>query len=333
MSQVIAREEPLLAAASGALHKGLDLSALSSRKPAIVALLLAVSYLAFGIVSFHFLLDLTWTSAFYFAVTTSLTVGYGDIDAWSPMSTNSSADDGTTYTPAPADMVFTMLYIVGGMVVMGASLGLLLESALEGSSSSSIYSRHPLAVSAALCVLLLAVGTTGICALEGHDVVHGLYWSIVTMSTVGFGSYLDEDGSRAFAAVFMLLGVSCMGNFVGELSARPLRAHRFRLEEKVISQYGDTLEEGELWELAASEQFQRLDLQKHARGGGGGAGTGVSRDAFCLAMLVRTQKLSADDLRRCQTAFDVLDADGSGSLDMEDVRAHRLAQQASVQYS
>ena len=45
----------------------------------------------------------------------------------------------------------------------------------------------------------------------------------------------------------------------------------------------------------------------------------ITRDAFCLLMLVRSEKLDADDLRRCQAAFDALDADGSGALDEADL--------------
>ena len=52
-------------------------------------------------------------------------------------------------------------------------------------------------------------------------------------------------------------------------------------------------------------------------------GGAVTRDAFCLVMLVRTEKLSAEDLQRCQAAFDALDEDGSGTLDMADVHAAR----------
>ena len=86
----------------------------------------------------------------------------------------------------------------------------------------------------------------------------------------------------------------------------------------MMAQYGGSLDEGELWELAASEEFRRLDLRR-------AEGAGVSRDAFCLMMLVRTEKLDAADLKRCQGAFDALDADGSGELDMADVQAAREA--------
>ena len=38
-------------------------------------------------------------------------------------------------------------------------------------------------------------------------------------------------------------------------------------------------------------------------------------------MLVRTEKLSAEDLARCQLAFDTLDTDGSGTLSAAEVDA------------
>jgi len=72
-----------------------------------------------------------------------------------------------------------------------------------------------------------------------------------------------------------------MANFVGELADRPLRKYRRRLENLVINQYGETLDAGELLELAGSDQFQRLDLRPAPFQDG----RGVSRDAFCLVML------------------------------------------------
>ena len=58
------------------------------------------------------------------------------------------------------------------------------------------------------------------------------------MSTVGYGSGTpDTDGGRLFAAFYMLFGVSCMANFVGELAERPLRAHRRKLENMVTRQH------------------------------------------------------------------------------------------------
>ena len=108
------RSQPLLSepeptssipASPSTLHQALDVAGLSGRKPAIIALCAALAYLCSGIVGFHLLLDLTWSSAFYFAVTTSLTVGYGDIDAWTSMDNSTSANDGVDYTPSDGAII------------------------------------------------------------------------------------------------------------------------------------------------------------------------------------------------------------------------------------
>lgn len=132
-----------------------DLGTLSGHKPSIVALVLVISYLTLGAVSFKFILQLTWPSALYFAVTTALTVGYGDIDAWNAMSNDTNVNDGVSYYPSDAALLFTMAYILGAIVVVGASLGLLLESALQGGDETSLRHRYPVTISSAICVITL----------------------------------------------------------------------------------------------------------------------------------------------------------------------------------
>ena len=229
---------PTSAVLESEVHVGLDIAGLSGRKPVIVALLVALAYLCSGVVAFHLLLNLTWPSAFYFAVTTSLTVGYGDIDAWTAMDNSSSANDGVDYDPTDGAIIFTTLYIVGGMIVMGTSLGLILQSLLEGPSKQGADSepnfaqRNPLLVSSSLCIVTICggaaltptatptsypypypypypwAGAAFIVATEEDvDFVHGLYWAVVTMSTVGYGSGTPKtDGGRLFAAFYMLFG-------------------------------------------------------------------------------------------------------------------------------
>lgn len=235
------RREPLLSAPQEQQqehHKTLTMDAFSGRVPTLIGLTLAAAWLAFGIICFHELLDLTWAAAFYFAVTTSMTVGYGDIDGWNPMSRNTTtANDGTPYVPEEGAIMFTIFYILGGMVVVGTAMGMFVSKVLEGNSDTGCRAKYPLAISAALCALTLLIGASLSAEINDYDFLHGLYWAVVTASTTGYGSGGPQtDGARLFAALYMLVSVACMGNFVGELSARPLRAHRAKLEKRVMSQ-------------------------------------------------------------------------------------------------
>merc|ERR1711924_340960 len=124
-----------------------------------------------------------------------------------------------------------------------------------------------------------------------------------------------SDGSRLFAALFMLAGVGGTAKLFADLAAVPLQRYQARMEAKVLHQYGHVLEEDELWELAASQQMQSLGLCSSM--------AYVTRNEFCLAMLVRMDKITPEDLKRCQEVFDRLDADGSGRLDALDIRAHQ----------
>ena len=228
---------PTSAVLESEVHVGLDIAGLSGRKPVIVALVVALAYLCSGVVAFHLLLNLTWPSAFYFAVTTSLTVGYGDIDAWTAMDNSSSANDGVDYEPTDGAIIFTTLYIVGGMIVMGTSLGLILQSLLEGPSKQGADSepnfaqRNPLLVSSSLCIVTICGGAAFIVATEEDaDFVHGLYWAVVTMSTVGYGSATPQtDGATLTLTLILTLALSRYGSGTPETDGGRLFAAFYML--------------------------------------------------------------------------------------------------------
>lgn len=47
----------------------------------------------------------------------------------------------------------------------------------------------------------------------------------------------------------------------------------------------------------------------------------VTREEFCLMMLVRLERITPEDLQLCQGAFDKLDVLKNGQLDWRDLRA------------
>ena len=175
---------------------------------------------------------------------------------------------------------------------------------------------------ALLFLVMLSIGTVSICLLEGWRPAVGIYWTVVTLSTVGYGgTHPNTAGGRLFASFFMLFGVGCTARLVAEFSAMPLHAHRRKLELAVLNQYGDHLTEEELWELAAGEQLQALGLSSSPEY--------VTRNEFTLAMLIRMHKLDEADLSSCFEAFGKLDTTNDGKLDLRDVRAIRARERAS----
>jgi len=276
---------------------------LVSYKPQWMAFCLLLVYMLLGAVFFKLFEHWTWVEAFYFAVSTMTTVGYGDFNP----AIHAKADIMSDFT-----LVCTMLYIVLGVGVIGACLGLLAQHILGQPLQHRSLSGTILVVTA-IFALLIGSGAVGICLIEGWDFIHGAYWAVVTISTVGYGYKTPEhDAGRLFACFFMLVGVSSAAHCFSMLAALPLDAHRKGLEQRVISQYGDELLEDELWELAAGNEMRELGLSE--------SDAYVRRNEFCLAMLVRMEKVSHDELRRCQNAFDKLDVTRTGKLTRHDLQ-------------
>ena len=67
-------------------------------------------------------------------------------------SNSTSANDGIDYEPSDGAIIFTTLYIIGGMIVMGTSLGLILQSLLEGPSTQA--GSRPLTLTLTLTLAL-----------------------------------------------------------------------------------------------------------------------------------------------------------------------------------
>ena len=208
-----------------AKKKPLQLSTMSTTKPAMVAMLAVAAYTLFGTLVFHFsAMRLRWSSAFYFAVSTTTTVGYGDIDPAKPLLYPNNTHDrhSAPYEPTEASLLLTALYIIGGVAVVGASLTLLMRAALQ--RQRGLCKRYSLLVSVFLWLLLLLVGACFAMQLEGWEFVESLYWAVVTASTVGYGTPTPvTQKGEIFAGVFMLIGVGATAALLSDLAAVPLQ--------------------------------------------------------------------------------------------------------------
>lgn len=66
-----------------------------------------------------------------------------------------------------------------------------------------------LKASIALLLLIVVIGTAGFHFLERVDIITSLYWTIVTVTTIGYGDIVPQTvGGRIFSIIIIISGVS-----------------------------------------------------------------------------------------------------------------------------
>jgi voltage-gated potassium channel Kch len=68
-------------------------------------------------------------------------------------------------------------------------------------------------------VVLLASGTIFYAGVEGWSVLDALYFSVATMSTVGYGDFVPQTNvGKIFTIIYLLVGVGVFVALVGKLA-------------------------------------------------------------------------------------------------------------------
>lgn len=66
-----------------------------------------------------------------------------------------------------------------------------------------------LKTSIALLLLIIVIGTTGFYFIEKVDIITSLYWTIVTVTTIGYGDVVPKTiVGKIFSIIIMVSGVS-----------------------------------------------------------------------------------------------------------------------------
>ncbi|HEX3724114.1 MAG TPA: potassium channel family protein [Nitrolancea sp.] len=80
---------------------------------------------------------------------------------------------------------------------------------------------------ALLFVALLASGTIFYSSVEGWSLFNSLYFSVMTLSTVGYGDYSPKTVlGKAFTMVYVLLGISILLGFVNAIAKQSMQDPR-----------------------------------------------------------------------------------------------------------
>jgi hypothetical protein len=137
--------------------------------------------------------------------------------------------------------------------------------------------------------------------IEKWDVVKGIYWMVITGTTVGLGDETPTHPlSKALCILYIPVAVYSVGRTLGLFASTYQDARDRRTEERFLSRA-----------LTLSD-IERMDFDSDGS---------VSREEFLIYMLTTLQKVEEDDINEILSLFSKLDKTGDGTLDSDDLMA------------
>lgn len=89
----------------------------------------------------------------------------------------------------------------------------------------------------ALVVGLLSIGTVVYSILEDWSLLNSLYFSVVTLSTIGYGDLAPtNNAAKVFTIIYIFVGVGTLGVFISAVSRASLRRSQERIQLRIDGQ-------------------------------------------------------------------------------------------------
>ena len=160
-----------------------------------------------------------------------------------------------------------------------------------------------LTVAVTILLTCIFVGTL-ICKYEGYSWIDGIYFSVVSLSTVGYGDIVPKSSEARLATTFfIMLGCASFAWATTSVACLPLMARTQKMQQKVLSQYGSSLDRRELLELVSCG-----DKNKEF----------CTKSDFVLRMLLSLSIIEKAEIQMCERRFDILDVTKDGKLSVAD---------------
>jgi len=268
----------------------------SRHRDVVYLLILCLAVLAFVFlfaVLFWFLeKDQKWTliDGWFFAVVTIGTVGYGVL---------TPSNDGTRGA--------VVVFLVLGVAVFIFAFSLMTELLLSAMEDFTVKNKlHKYTIcgprSLGLLTLLITIITTGTLygvISEEWSFIEALYWTVVTITTVGYGDYAPStQAGRMAVSWFILIACGAFAAILGGVVASYISIrHRAAAINFMIT-------------ALTSEKLAKMPRNVYGE---------VTRVEFVEHMLIKLGYTSAEDLELIHACFDALDIDGNGKLDVTDL--------------
>ncbi len=147
-------------------------------------------------------------------------------------------------------------------------------------------------------VAYVLLGTVAFAVLEEWDVVQCLYFSVVTVSSVGYGDMvLTGTVSRAFGMVYATCGIFGTVALAGQCTELYLEQQTAQRMKAFSGQ-----------DVAAV--FGQIDTDHSGS---------IDRHEYLEFMLIRSGKVKAEDLELIRESFNSLDNDGDGEVSLNEI--------------
>eukprot|EP00008_Paramoeba_atlantica_P010612 CAMPEP_0201475658 /NCGR_PEP_ID=MMETSP0151_2-20130828/1037_1 /ASSEMBLY_ACC=CAM_ASM_000257 /TAXON_ID=200890 /ORGANISM="Paramoeba atlantica, Strain 621/1 / CCAP 1560/9" /LENGTH=328 /DNA_ID=CAMNT_0047855807 /DNA_START=77 /DNA_END=1063 /DNA_ORIENTATION=+ len=289
-----------------------------NRKAMGGSLMLILGYYVIGIIfsmtshSFNDEKDLSFLDSLYYWTITLTTIGYGDV-----------------FPVTSGGRMFVVFWILIGLGMVGFALSIvanylvakqqkMMEELLaqdaqdaqqqqqqEQKKSFSLgffqlsEAQKSMLQSLIAMVILFFIGTLTMCLIEDWDVWAGIYWSVVTGTTVGYGDLTPSGpGGKVFTIFYALIGTLLTAFSLGKFADLFVESQREAAIQRILS--------------------KKLDHKSIATMDADGDGK-VSPLEFVEHMLVKLGKVSEQDILELKEQFRKLDTDASGFLDQSDL--------------
>ena len=148
-------------------------------------------------------------------------------------------------------------------------------------------------------MIVLIIIAIPITILERWSVTKGLYWMIISATTIGLGDeHPEQPWSRLICIIYIPLLVAFCGSLLGKIAT------------SYVDKRNDILESQFFNRAVTESDLKSMDLDHSGK---------VSKDEFLIYMLLTLQKVDKTDIEDIMNLFKKLDKDGSGTLAVNDI--------------